>query len=277
MITSGDPVPDPHMNSGGEPTPFDQKLFIIFIVTFASMTVFEFVGQFLYPFPPNLRSGLITSLFVSGLAVIIAYFPLNAYYNQAIRLHSEIERRHAVEMILRKSENSLRQANRQINLMTSITRHDINNQLTALQGYLTLLEKKEPDFLSIGYVQKAATATERIFSMIQFTKEYETIGVNSPEWQDCRTLIETAEKEIHHGHILVKNDFPVGSEVCADPLIVKVFYNLIDNAVKYGGKITTIRFSAEETKDNYLILCEDNGDGIPVADKEAYLRTWIWK
>ncbi len=49
-------------------------------------------------------------------------------------------------------------------------------------------------------------------------------------------------KNPRSGQIVVKNDIPVGMEVFADPLIVKVFYNLMDNAVRYGGKITTIRF-----------------------------------
>jgi signal transduction histidine kinase len=45
---------------------------------------------------------------------------------------------------------------------------------------------------------------------------------------------------------MVKNDLPVGAAVYADPLIVKVFYNLAENAARFGEKITTIRFSGEE-------------------------------
>ncbi|MEI6842822.1 MAG: ATP-binding protein, partial [Methanomicrobiales archaeon] len=36
----------------------------------------------------------------------------------------------------------------------------------------------------------------------------------------------------------------------------------------YGGKITTIRFSALKSGDDYLILCEDDGVGIPADEKE---------
>ena len=81
--------------------------------------------------------------------------------------------------------------------------------------------------------------------MIQFTKEYESIGVRAPAWQDCRTLLATTAKQAPLGKVEVKNDLPAGQEVFADPLIAKVFYNLMDNAVRYGGKITTIRFSVE--------------------------------
>ena len=104
--------------------------------------------------------------------------------------------------------------------------------------------------------------------MIRFTKEYESIGVNAPVWQDCRTLIETATKEALAGKIPVRTDIPVNTEIFADPLIVKVFYNLMDNAARYGGKITGIHFSVQESGHDYLILCEDDGDGIPVELKD---------
>jgi signal transduction histidine kinase len=104
--------------------------------------------------------------------------------------------------------------------------------------------------------------------MIRFTREYEQNGVNAPVKQDCRTLVETAAREAMPGKVTVKNDLPAGVEVFADPLIVKVFYNLIDNAVRYGGKITTIRFSFKECDGYKVIMCEDDGVGIPAGEKE---------
>ena len=133
----------------------------------------------------------------------------------------------------------------------------------ALDGYLSLLEKKQHDPSLDGILQKAAAAEQRILSMIQFTKEYESIGVKEPAWQDCSRLIDTAAAQAPHGNVRIQNDLPARAEIFADPLIVKVFYNLMDNAVRYGGKITTIRFSAQASGDDYLIVCEDDGYGIP--------------
>jgi signal transduction histidine kinase len=104
--------------------------------------------------------------------------------------------------------------------------------------------------------------------MIQFTREYEEIGVNAPVWQDCHALADTAAMDAPLGKIIIKNDLPSGTEVFADPLIVKVFYNLMDNAIRYGRKITTIRFSLQESGEDHLILCEDDGDGISADEKE---------
>ncbi len=181
------------------------------------------------------------------------------------------------EQELMEFSTSLATANRKLKLLSSITRHDINNQLTVQMGYLSILEKKEPDTTHNEYFKKVSTAAKRISAMIQFTKEYEEIGVHAPTWQDCRTVLDTAAKQAPLGIVMVKNDLPAGAEVFADPLIVKVFYNLMDNSVRYGRKITTIWFSVEEAGDDQIIVCEDNGDGIPTDEKEKIFERGFGK
>jgi len=167
----------------------------------------------------------------------------------------------------KRAEEALRQANRKLTLLSDITRHDINNQITMLTGFLSILEKKQPDLTLSEYFQKISTTAQRISAMIRFTKEYEKIGVHAPVWQGTRALVGTAAKEAPLGKVMVKNDLPGGTEVFADPMIVKVFYNLMDNAVRYNDTITTIRFSVQESGDDHVIICEDEGGGIPVEEK----------
>ncbi len=166
------------------------------------------------------------------------------------------------------TEEALRQANRKLTLLSGITRHDINNQLVLLNGFLEYLHKKNPDPTLETFFTKITNASLRISSMIQFTKEYEQIGVNDPVWHDCQKLVDTAAKQAPLGQIMIKTDLPAGAELFADPLIVKVCYNLMDNAVRHGGKITIIRFSSEVRSGDQIIVCEDDGDGIPVDEKE---------
>ena len=146
-----------------------------------------------------------------------------------------------------------------------------------LQGYLTILEEKQPDSTHHEYFQKIATAVQRISSMILFTKEYEQIGVNAPVWQDCRTIVDTATKHAPLGQVMVKNDLPAETEIYADPLVIKVFYNLMDNAVRYGKKITTIQFSVEELKGNHVVMCKDDGDGVLAEEKEKIFERGFGK
>jgi len=189
-------------------------------------------------------------------------------------LEKEMEH-HEQELI--KFSTSLAAANKKLNLLSSITRHDITNQLTVLLGYLRILEKKQPDPTLNEYFGKVSTAAHRISDMIQFTREYEAIGVKAPAWQDCRTLADTAAKQAPLGKVMVKNALPAGTEVFADPLVVKVFYNLMDNAVRYGGKITIIRFSVEEAGVDRIIVCEDDGAGVPAEEKERIFERGFGK
>jgi PAS domain S-box-containing protein len=168
----------------------------------------------------------------------------------------------------RRSEEALQQANRSLALLTHVTRHDINNQLLALNGFLELLHEKVKDPSVEDYFTWISQVSTRISSMIQFASAYESVRKTDPVWQDIRNLAETATRQVSLGTVMVKNEIPTGAEVFADPLIVKVIYNLVDNAIRYGGKISTIRFSLSEQNGNEIIICEDDGVGISPEYKE---------
>ncbi len=51
----------------------------------------------------------------------------------------------------------------------------------------------------------------------------------------------------------------------------------MDNAVRYGGKITTIRFSAEERDGYHVMVCEDDGDGVVAREKERIFNRGVGK
>ena len=169
----------------------------------------------------------------------------------------------------KRAQEALVQANRKLSLLSGITRHDITNQLTVLQE-LSLHPGKDAAARSPKdkYLREVATAARRISFMIRFTRDYESIGVNAPVWQDCRALVDTAAAQAPLGSVVVKNDIPAGTEVFADPLVAKVFFNLMDNAVRHGGRTTTIRFSAAESGGGPVLVCEDDGEGIPAGEKE---------
>jgi len=177
----------------------------------------------------------------------------------------------------KRAENAIRQANKKLNLLSGITRHDINNQLTVIGGYMDMIECKEHDPTIDEFFRTVSTAAQRIAALIQFIGEYEQIGVTAPVWLDCRTLVDTAAKEDPLGNVVVKNDLPAGTEVFADPLVVKVCYNLMDNAARYGGKITTIRFFIDKRDGDHVVLCEDDGDGVVAEEKEKIFERGFGK
>jgi PAS domain S-box-containing protein len=169
---------------------------------------------------------------------------------------------------------ALRESIKKINLLSHITRHDIKNQILILEGKLTLLDKNHLNNSFDDNLKAAESAAKHISDMIQFTREYENIGMEIPYWQNINLLLEKSFDNVNLKQIEIINDVSADIELFADPLIVKVFYNLIQDSVKHGGnKITTIRFSIEEQDGGFAFICEDNGLGIS-AEKKRRLFTY---
>jgi PAS domain S-box-containing protein len=168
----------------------------------------------------------------------------------------------------RRAEEALALASRKLNLLSSITRHDILNQLTALRSYIELSrEEQDPQKLAkyVGSEEKIASTLER---QINFTREYQDLGVTAPVWQNVHATIDKAVAALPLRNVTVKSDNP-GIEVFADLLFEKVFYNLIDNALQYGGhEMTTIRITSQESEKGLVISVEDDGTGISAGHKK---------
>ena len=170
----------------------------------------------------------------------------------------------------RRVEKALDEANRKLNLMASITRHDILNQLTTqhecLESALSLRDKDTES--AWAQVSSARIITDQTINAVRFTGDYQKIGVKNPLWQDLNQLIASAIRNTQAGTVTVENLIPADVQVYADPLTGKIFCNLIENAVKYGKTITRIRFSMAEQGGAATITCEDNGVGISPESKE---------
>ena len=174
------------------------------------------------------------------------------------------------------TEKSLIEANKKLNLLNSITRHDILNQMTVLLGYLDLSVTGCQDETQKNYLEKEKKAADTIYHQILFTRDYQDIGVNTPAWQDVSALIDRTSTMLRHDGIEIENRCG-DLKIFADPLLEKVFYNLTDNAVRHGGSISNITFCFEKIPHGIKLICEDNGRGIPDEDKERIFRQGFGK
>ncbi len=174
------------------------------------------------------------------------------------------ERQHA--------EEALRQANAKLNLLAGITRHDILNQVNVARAYIDFAGEDSGNPGVQACLARSRAAVDEIQKQIEFSRDYQDMGVNEPAWQRPEDLIRESAADLGlPAEVRVRVDL-AGLEVYADPMVKKVFFNLIDNAVRHGGKVTEVRFSYERTGQDLLILCEDDGNGIPDGEKEAIFR-----
>ncbi|MGD0080109.1 MAG: PAS domain S-box protein [Methanoregula sp.] len=168
----------------------------------------------------------------------------------------------------KQAEEALQKASKKISMLSSITRHDIRNQLMALRTYIELLKDSVKDAELLEFIIMEDRIAEAIGTQIEFTKYYEDIGVNAPKWQDIPGLILSAKSQLReYEHIEVAIEIPP-VQVYADALIEKVFYNLMENSVRHGVHVTRVVFSFRETGDGAVIIYEDNGAGISPEDRQ---------
>lgn len=163
----------------------------------------------------------------------------------------------------KRAETALQEAWRKLALLNSLTRHDIRNQLITLQGFTQFAIKKEQDPAIAGFLEKIDTCATMIRGQIEFMKTYHELGVNSPSWYQLDEVVSKAcIRELPCRNLCS------GTEVFADPMLEKVFFNLFDNAHRHGEHATQAVVRCETTGDDLTILVEDNGIGIPDDEKE---------
>jgi signal transduction histidine kinase len=202
-------------------------------------------------------------------AVIFSLVDSLAFIHVSKGLSAQLE---AEERRRKRSEEALREANKKLNLLNSITRHDILNQLMVIDGYLEIFgEECHGDEKLKTYFEKVIRSTKMIEHQITFTKYYQELGVQEPVWHRVQAVGERVSQM--HGFEKVK--FTIGTdllEVYADPLFEKVFFNLFDNAVRHGEHVTMIRIRSEQKDGNLILIVEDDGIGISNEDKPKIFR-----
>ena len=179
----------------------------------------------------------------------------------------------------KKAEAALMEVNKKLNLLGSITRHDILNQVTVARGNLEILEMDgliPEDSKTEEFYRKILGAVETIQRQILFTKDYKDLGEQSPEWYNAGKIIDKNYRNTCFQSVKLVNEVD-DLEVYADPLFEKVIYNLFDNAVKHGEKITTIKFYSKKSGDGMDLICEDDGVGIPADVKDKIFKREHYK
>ncbi|HTY14381.1 MAG TPA: PAS domain S-box protein [Methanoregulaceae archaeon] len=161
-------------------------------------------------------------------------------------------------------EQVLQQVNRQLRLLSSITRHDILNKITAIQGYLSLVKTGLASPETANYLENIESSVTEIRSHIEFTRIYQDIGAHEPQWLDPDTIMSCLH--VPPG-ITLKTDMN-GVLIFSNPMIEKVFSNLLDNSVRHGERVNEIRVSDYPSGEDLIVVWEDNGIGVNDHEKE---------
>ncbi len=158
--------------------------------------------------------------------------------------------------------------NEKLSVVGGLTRHNVRNKLMAIAGQAYLLQKRmgaNPDVTA--FTDKLNTFVEQAEKLLEFSRVYEKIGMEQLRpisVADCFSGAVAMFPELQK--LQVSNELD-GLVVTADSLLMQVFYNLIDNSLKHGAKVTRIQAHFTQDDGKVTLVYEDDGVGIAEAAK----------
>jgi len=173
-------------------------------------------------------------------------------------------------------ETMINLANRKLNLLNSIIRHDVINTLTALIGYEEMTEDIATDPEVRKNLAIISDQTRKITRQIIFTRDYQNLGMSMPEWQSVDEVVQKAASELDMTSVNFTSDFS-NLNIFADPLLERVFYNLLQNSLEYGETVTRIQGHYRISNSSLILVFEDNGIGIPEKEKSGIFNRKYYK
>ncbi|MGD8506273.1 MAG: response regulator [Candidatus Bathyarchaeota archaeon] len=171
----------------------------------------------------------------------------------------------------KQAEKMKEEINRKLNLIGSLTQHNVRGKLSAVAGNTYLAKKTLPsNHKALKHLDIVESDIAQVESIFDFAKMHAqmVMGFQKPMKVDVAKSVDDAAEMITdlEGAKLVNEC--QGLTVLADPMLKQLFYNLIDNSLKHGEKVHKMRVHYREGKDKLEIIYEDDGVGIPESEKE---------
>jgi ABC-type amino acid transport substrate-binding protein len=192
------------------------------------------------------------------------YQELNAAYEQMTATEEELREKYEE---LRKNEQALMQARKKLSSLNALTFDDLRNAVFSLDGYIGLAQH-DPSGERVGtFLGKSEEILHSVRHAMEAAKKYQDLGINPPRWQNVKIVLLNAISHLDFLGVSRTADLG-GLEIYADPLLEDVFFILMENILVHGKGATEVRINYREEADSLTIIIEDNGPGIPEADKE---------
>jgi len=185
----------------------------------------------------------------------------------------DITERKEAEKKLDGMMNELVTINEKLGVVGKLTRHDARNKLSVIANNVYLVKQKlATDHSSLEYLGDIESAIDQMEKIFDFSRTYEMLGVEELSYVDVEKSVEEAAILFSgmNGITLVNDCY--GLAVMADSLLRQLFYNLIDDTLKHGEKVSQIRVYYEEGENQLKLIYEDDGIGIPEDEKQNIFR-----
>ncbi len=170
----------------------------------------------------------------------------------------------------KKAEDQLRARNEDLDAYSYTVAHEINSTLNVLVGLSSVLTDSLNENLDSEQKkcltmirQNAEKASTVVNELLQFAGTYtEDVKLYRMDMNKIiRPALKRLDREIYETN--AKINFPENFHACLGygPWVEEIWYNLISNALKYGGKPPEIDILSETSGDIVKYSVHDNGPG----------------
>ena len=179
--------------------------------------------------------------------------------------------------VLALKVEELARSNTELEQFAHIASHDLQQPLRRIASYLQLIEQRYKGQMDsdadefIGYAVDGAKELQIMINGLLDFSHVQTLAISFVK-TDCEILLKDA---ISQARIAIQDS---GATITHDPLpvvwgdarqLIRVFQNLIDNAIKFRSKEPpAIHISAEQTDRYWVFSIRDNGMGFDPEYKD---------
>lgn len=176
---------------------------------------------------------------------------------------------------LRERERQIRERERRLSVLNRVLRHNLQNDMTVIQGYAEVLPTMESREEREGASEKILSKSRGLVNHGRKARRLETIMENAEEGtvaleigQKIREYVRSYEQEFPD--VTVEMDGPEKAWVEAVSGIEFGIEQLLDNAFEHNtSDDPRVEVTIETDNETVTIRVRDNGPGIPEHEKEV--------
>jgi signal transduction histidine kinase len=178
----------------------------------------------------------------------------------------------------KSAEDSLLDSSEKLKLFAYSVVHDLKSPAIGIHGLTNLLHRRYRDVLDEqgrACCEQVLKASEQVVALVENVNTYiaaKEIPLKVEEI-DFREILQMVKEEFSTQLSIrqINYSWPeIEEHIKADRLsLLRVFRNLVDNALKYGGdQLSKITIQYEESEDFHVLSVTDNGVGVKTEDSE---------
>jgi PAS domain S-box-containing protein len=168
-----------------------------------------------------------------------------------------------MQQVVEEANAAIVQLNEKLRVVDSLTRHDLRNKLTTVNLSVYVIKKRCRDNKAVlESLRDIEQVSKHMMRILDFQQYYVQVGVEELRDVDVELFVREASELFSDLNDIELVNECHGLTLLADSLLRQLFYNLIDNTLKYGEKTTRITIRFQEYPDHLLLIYEDNGVGI---------------